>query len=75
MNFIYDGSGNLTAQVAEDLVAPRIIRGPLTRVASPGDTATFSVSLADTEAVAFQWNFNGTDLPGATMDSLALVEY
>ena len=33
---------------------------------------TFSVVVADAQAVTFQWKFNGTDIPGAT-DSLLLT--
>ena len=34
---------------------------------------TFSVVVADARAVTFQWKFNGTDIPGATGDSLLLT--
>src|SRR5947209_4966198 len=73
MNFVYDQSGNLTAQTAEELVAPQIIRGPLTQVASLGEALTFSVLLRNAQAVSYQWNFNGTDILGATADSLVLA--
>jgi hypothetical protein len=34
---------------------------------------TVSVVVADTAGVAFQWRFNGTDLPGETRDTLVLT--
>ena len=34
---------------------------------------TFSVVVADAHAIAFQWKFNGVDIPGGTGDSLLLT--
>jgi Concanavalin A-like lectin/glucanases superfamily/Divergent InlB B-repeat domain/Immunoglobulin I-set domain len=73
MNFVYDPCGNLNTQAAGNLVAPKITGQPLQQVATPGDVATFSVVLADARAVAFQWKFDGADIPGATGDSLPLT--
>lgn len=41
--------------------------------AAPGEIVTFSVVITDARAATFQWRFNGTDIPGATGDSLLLT--
>ena len=56
-----------------DLLPPQITGQPVKQVAAPGDIVTFSVVVADARAVTFQWKFNGTDIPGATGDSLLLT--
>jgi hypothetical protein len=39
----------------------------------PGASASFSVVLADTGGVSYQWYFVGTAIPGATSDALLLA--
>src|SRR5215211_939736 len=74
LKYAYDASGNVQNVVSGTLVFPPQITGqPVTQVAAPGDIATFSVVVADTLALTFQWKFNGTDIPGATGDSLLLT--
>ena len=72
MNYLYDQSGNVAVKAASALLAPQITGQPVKQVAAPGDIVTFSVVVADARAVTFQWKFNGTDIPGATGDSLLL---
>jgi hypothetical protein len=72
LEYAHDGSGNVIA-ITPESVRPQIISQPLQQVAAPGDVVTFSVVLADARAVSFQWKFDGADIPGATGDSLVLV--
>jgi len=46
---------------------------PVPQIAAPGEVLTFSVALADANAVAFQWKFDGNDIPGETGDSLVVT--
>jgi len=72
LKYTHDASGNVITRTLES-VRPQITGQPLAQVAAPGDVVTFSVVLADARAVAFQWNFEGADIPGATGDSLVLT--
>lgn len=73
-NFTHDASGNLTAKAgAAALAAPQIISHPVNQVVGLGAAATFSVVVADTRGVTFQWLYNGGDIGGQTGDSLVLV--
>jgi hypothetical protein len=45
---------------------------PATQTTFPGSNVTFSVT-ASGAALAYQWNFSGTNLPGATNSSLILT--
>jgi len=46
---------------------PPVIRAdPLPRIASPGATATFSVTAVGDPPFTFQWTFNGNEISGAT---------
>jgi Immunoglobulin I-set domain len=67
-----DASGDLTAEAPGTLAAPQIV-GPLVdQLVSAGDFASFSVVVANTSGVTFQWAFNGTDIAGASGDSVLL---
>ena len=72
VNYSYDPSGNPTVRAESALVVPQIVRQPGNQIGPPGITATFSVAVADARATTFQWKFNGTDILGATGDSLLL---
>jgi hypothetical protein len=73
LKYSYDASGNMTVGAVSALLAPQITGQPVKQVATPGDIVTFSVVVADARGATFQWNFNGTDIPGATGDSLLLT--
>jgi hypothetical protein len=74
MKYSYDHSGNVAVRAVSALLAPQIVGQPVKQVAAAGDIVTFSVVIADARAVTFQWKFNGTDIPGATSDSLVLAD-
>ena len=73
LRHIYDASGNLVGQRQEAILPPQILGQPISRVAEPGQIATFSVVVADASGVSYQWKFNGTDIAGASADSLLLT--
>jgi hypothetical protein len=63
-------SSNATLTV---LVPPLITAQPQSQTVTAGSNALFSVSATGTEPLLYQWRFNGTNLAGATNDSLALM--
>ena len=70
--FTSDASGNLLTKTSGGLVAPQIVGQPQTEVVEPGKTARFTVVLADTQGVTYQWRFNNNPIGGATSDTLVL---
>jgi glucose/arabinose dehydrogenase len=52
--------------------APVIAAGPTSRTVAPGASTTFSVSASGTPAPAYQWQRNGSNIPGATGSSYTL---
>lgn len=50
---------------------PTIVSNPVTLIRYAGDTADFSVVAAGTGPLYYQWQFKGTNLPGATSSSLS----
>ena len=44
--------------------------GPQTQVVNPGDNASFSVAVAGTPPLFYQWRRNGTNIAGATTSTL-----
>jgi hypothetical protein len=73
MKYSYDASGNAVVRTLENVLPLQIKGQPVKQVAELGGIVTFSVVVADAHAVTFQWKFNGTDIPGATGDSLLLT--
>src|SRR5438093_481136 len=54
----YDTPGNLISQGLQILGAPVILRQPVAQVVSAGNNGSFSVLVADTFSVTYQWRFN-----------------
>jgi hypothetical protein len=73
MKYSYDISGNITNQTAGNILPPQITAQPVKQVVVPGDIVTFSVMVTDAHDIAFQWKFNGNDIP-ATGDSLLITD-
>ena len=74
LTYSSDACGDLTGQApAAAAAAPQIIGQPVDQLVSAGDFASFSVVVAVTSGVTFQWAFNGTNIAGATGDSLLLA--
>lgn len=73
LKYSYDPSGNMVSRTLET-DPPQITRQPIQQVAALGELVTFSVVVADTRAVTFQWKHNGVDIVEATGDSLLLTD-
>jgi hypothetical protein len=71
--FLFDPVGNLVAETSETGALPQIIQQPQMQVVIPGDSASFSVVLADPSGASYQWFFISTAIPGATTDTLLLT--
>ncbi len=56
----------------ENLAAPQILAQPQLQVVQPGELASFSVLVADTSGLTYQWLFNGANISAATSDTLLL---
>ena len=54
-------------------VLPVILSQPTSVTATAGDNVSFSVRTAGTQPLSYQWQFNGTNLSGATASSLGLA--
>jgi hypothetical protein len=54
-------------------LAPTITAQPTNRTVNVGDTAGFSVTVTPPGSLKYQWNFNGTNIAGATNASLTLT--
>jgi hypothetical protein len=72
LTYSFDACGDLTGEVQGTGAPPQIIGQPIGQLVSAGDFASFSVTVANASGVTFQWAFNGTDVTGATGDSLLL---
>jgi hypothetical protein len=67
------GSAVSSNAVLTVLLPPFITTQPSNRTVLVGETASFSVTAGGTPPLSYQWNFNGTDLNGATNATLTLV--
>jgi YD repeat-containing protein len=72
MKFTYDAAGNLIERTTTSGAAPQIVRHPRPNVVAPGDAASFVVIVSDTRGVSYQWRFNGSNITGATTDTLLI---
>ena len=72
LTYSSDACGDLTGDAPGTTSAPQITGQPVDQLASAGDFASFSVVVANTSGVTFQWAFNGTAIASATGDSLLL---
>ena len=72
LTYSSDACGDLTGQAPATAAAPQITGQPVDQLVNAGDFASFSVIVAVTSGVTFQWAFNGAAIAGATGDSLLL---
>jgi Immunoglobulin domain/Divergent InlB B-repeat domain/Immunoglobulin I-set domain len=73
LSLYYDMPGNLIAQTSQTTGPPIILRPPVAQVVSAGNDLSFSVVVADTRSVTYQWRFNSTNITDATSDALRLT--
>ncbi|HQR20739.1 MAG TPA: hypothetical protein PKV98_07725 [Burkholderiaceae bacterium] len=66
-------AANLTVNPAPSPVVPTISSQPSGLVVIPGATATFAVAVTGTAPLMYQWQRNGSALPGATGPVLTLT--
>ena len=72
--FLHDPNGNLTQITATSAAAkPAILSQPADWIGMPGSTAVFAVRTTVNSANAYQWKKGTSIIPGATSESLALV--
>jgi hypothetical protein len=69
---VSNGSGVTNASARLDFL-PTILVLPTNHVAQPGDSVTFFVQADGSPTLQYQWQFNGTNLAGATSTNLTLA--
>ncbi len=68
----YDPNGSPISQQPVSQNFSIIVTQPLNRLAESNGNAGFSVNVSSVSPVTYQWRFNGTNILGATGDSLYL---
>jgi plastocyanin len=63
----------VAVSVIQPTFAPTILTQPRSQTNIIGTTVSFSVSVSGTPPFAYEWQFNGADLSGATNDTLTLT--
>jgi pectate lyase len=66
-------SSNAVLSVNTNPAAPVFVTQPASQVVSVGSTASFTAVAAGTAPISYQWNRNGTTIPGATSSTLTLT--
>ncbi len=70
----YDGTVSIYQNaVSFGGAAPVIVSHPTNQTTTVGGTANFGVTASGTPPLSYQWNFNGTNIAGATNTSLTLT--
>lgn len=67
------GSQNAVLNVSAVAVVPAITTSPANLTVTAGQTATFNVIASGTAPLAYQWQRNGVDIPGATSSTYSLA--
>ena len=73
---VTNNAGSITssnALLSVVVVPPSILQQPQNTEAASGMTKTLNVKATGSPALLYQWRFNGTNLPGATLSALTLT--
>lgn len=72
---ITNSAGSITSSVAAltVLLPPSILSPPQSLTMTNGGTAAFTVQAGGSAPLAYQWEFNGTNIVGATTSSLSIT--
>ena len=68
-------NGVTHAFILYPLAAPSITNQPASTTVSSGGTATLTVGVTGTPPFTYQWQFNGTNISGATNASLSIANF
>ena len=73
--FVSNGAGstNSLAATLTVVIPPRLTTQPVSRIVTIGDAVTFTSAATGAGGLRFQWLFNGTNIVGATNDTLTLT--
>ena len=72
--FVAGGYLNGSGWFVETIASPPVfVTQPTSQTVTVGDTVTFNVSATGTPPLSYQWNFNGTNISGATNMTLTLT--
>ena len=63
----------LPGAVGIQLVSPLVTRQPAAQTVWVGDSVTFDLAVSGSKPMSWQWQKNGTDLPGATNATLTIA--
>src|SRR5665213_862191 len=69
----YGSTNSIAAVLTVLAVPPSITAQPTNQTVQAGGTASFTVTAAGTPPLAYQWNFNGTNISGATNATCTLT--
>lgn len=71
----YNAAGSATSAVATLTIAlpPAVTNHPVSQFVAAGANVTFTATVEGTAPLAYQWQFNEDDIPGATGTSLTLT--
>ncbi len=70
--YVNQGADILQIEYSVEPTAPTIIRQPLNKEVSTGSSASFTVTATGSMPLSYQWQFNDTDLVGATSRTLSV---